>query len=393
MARTPQHAYEVLTKRPERYEKVLDGPCGCGGGHLPGIHFRSLVQDHTRRLAPGHQVDLMRQWPLANVWLGTSIERDDYVRRADALRTAPATTRFLSLEPLLGPLPSLDLEGIDWVIVGGESGPDARPMHPDWARDLRDRCVALAIPFFFKALGRAHAQERRPHPRWPHVGSAARGSSAPAGPHVLDNRRRSPGIADGWEAEGCRFGSGCWGRATGRARRMRRGSWRMRGLSWWGCGGAIRRRRRRWGGASASAGTRTWTRCWRRSTRSRSRCRRTCRPTWRCGRRAPGGTCCSTNRWRSRSNRPGAWWRRPRRAAWPRLSSSPGGSNRGWWPGWRRWAPPAGGWARRAPGSARSSAPAAPTPSLPGGRAGERSGTSGRTCCRWPSRRSARSSG
>ncbi len=120
MALTPQHAYQVLTKRPERYEKVLDGPCGCGGGHLPGIHFRSLVQDHTRRLAPGHQVDLMRQWPLANVWLGTSIERDDYVRRADALRTAPATTRFLSLEPLLGPLPSLDLEGIDWVIVGAE---------------------------------------------------------------------------------------------------------------------------------------------------------------------------------------------------------------------------------------------------------------------------------
>jgi len=153
MALTPQHAYQVLTKRPERYEKVLDGPCGCGGGHLPGIHFRSLVQDHTRRLAPGHQVDLMRQWPLANVWLGTSIERDDYVRRADALRTAPATTRFLSLEPLLGPLPSLDLEGIDWVIVGAESGPGYRPLDPDWVRDIRDRCIALGTPFFFKQWG------------------------------------------------------------------------------------------------------------------------------------------------------------------------------------------------------------------------------------------------
>jgi len=153
MALTPQHTYQILTKRPERYAHVLDGPCRCGGGHLPGIRFRSLVQDHTRRLAPGREVDLMRHWPLSNVWLGTSIERDDYVRRADHLRAASATTRFLSLEPLLGPLPSLDLAGIDWVIVGGESGPGARPMHPAWGRDLRDRCVAAGVPFFFKQVG------------------------------------------------------------------------------------------------------------------------------------------------------------------------------------------------------------------------------------------------
>jgi protein gp37 len=74
----------------------------------------------------------MGTWPLGNVWLGTSIETDDYVRRADHMRAAPATTRFLSLEPLLGPLPSLDLAGIDWVIVGGESGgPGHRPLNLD----------------------------------------------------------------------------------------------------------------------------------------------------------------------------------------------------------------------------------------------------------------------
>jgi protein gp37 len=153
MALTPQHIYQVLTKRPARYAKILDGPCGCGGGHRPGIHFRSLVQDHARRLRPGCEVDLISRWPLENVWLGTSIENDDYVGRADALRAAPATIRFLSLEPLLGPLPSLDLAGIDWVIVGGESGPGHRPLDLDWVRDLRDRCVELRIPLFFKQVG------------------------------------------------------------------------------------------------------------------------------------------------------------------------------------------------------------------------------------------------
>jgi protein gp37 len=155
MALTPQHTYQVLTKRPERYVHVLDDPCRCGGGHRPGIDFRHLVAEHIRRLArnPRHQVDVFVRWPLENVWLGTSIESDDYVHRADTLRAASATTRFLSLEPLLGPLPSLDLTGIDWVIVGGESGPGHRPLELDWVRDVRDRCVALGIPLFFKQVG------------------------------------------------------------------------------------------------------------------------------------------------------------------------------------------------------------------------------------------------
>lgn len=154
MALTPQHTYQVLTKRPERYRHVLDGPCRCGGGHRPGVDFRKLVQDHARRLAPAaNGVDVLARWPLGNVWLGTSIESDDYVGRADALRAAPAAVRFLSLEPLLGPLPSLDLAGIDWVIVGGESGPGFRPLDLDWVRDLRDRCIRLRIPLFFKQVG------------------------------------------------------------------------------------------------------------------------------------------------------------------------------------------------------------------------------------------------
>jgi protein gp37 len=126
MAQTPQHTYQILTKRPERISRVL-----------------AAAQKEFR----------FPRWPLPNVWLGTSIESDDRVRRADHLRAASSRTRFLSLEPLLGPLPSLDLTGIDWVIVGGESGPGWRPVDPDWVRDLRDRAVEHGVPFFFKQWG------------------------------------------------------------------------------------------------------------------------------------------------------------------------------------------------------------------------------------------------
>lgn len=83
---------------------------------------------------------MMPTTPLPNVWLGVSIESDRYAFRADHLRATPAAVRWISAEPLLGPLPSLDLAGIDWLVVGGESGANARPMHPDWVRYLRDRC-------------------------------------------------------------------------------------------------------------------------------------------------------------------------------------------------------------------------------------------------------------
>ena len=118
MAATPRHTYQVLTKRPGRAARLA--------GTLP--------------------------WP-PNVWLGVSVETGRYLRRADTLRAVPAAVRFLSLEPLLGPLPGMDLTGIGWVITGGESGPGYRPPDPAWIRGIRDQCTAAAVPFFFKQWG------------------------------------------------------------------------------------------------------------------------------------------------------------------------------------------------------------------------------------------------
>jgi protein gp37 len=113
----PNLTFQVLTKRPERIAAHLPGDWGAGYG---------------------------------NVWLGVSVEHDDYCSRADALRAVPAGTRWVCAEPLLDPLPSLDLSGIHWVVCGGESGPGGRPMELDWARGLRDRCRAAGVPFYFK---------------------------------------------------------------------------------------------------------------------------------------------------------------------------------------------------------------------------------------------------
>ena len=87
------------------------------------------------------------------MWQGVSVENADYTFRVDHLRRTPARVRFLSIEPLLGPIPDLDLTDIHWVIVGGESGHGARPMDPDWVRSLRDRCRVAGVPFFFKQWG------------------------------------------------------------------------------------------------------------------------------------------------------------------------------------------------------------------------------------------------
>lgn len=94
-------------------------------------------------------------WP-SNVWMGVSVENEQYLSRISHLRSVPAAIRFLSLEPLLGPIPALPLDDIDWVIVGGESGPNARPMRPEWARAIRDQCIRTRIPFFFKQWGGWH---------------------------------------------------------------------------------------------------------------------------------------------------------------------------------------------------------------------------------------------
>lgn len=92
------------------------------------------------------------QWP-SNVWQGVSVEDQRVVSRIEDLRKIPATTRFLSIEPLIGPIDNLNLEGIHWVIVGGESGNGARPMDPEWVRNIRDQCIEQNVAFFFKQWG------------------------------------------------------------------------------------------------------------------------------------------------------------------------------------------------------------------------------------------------
>ena len=117
MREAKQHTFQVLTKRSARLRSL--------SGHLP--------------------------WP-ENVWMGVSVENQRFVTRVQDLRAVPSRVKFLSCEPLLGPL-TIELGGIDWVIAGGESGRGARPMREEWARSLRDQCVAAGVPFFFKQWG------------------------------------------------------------------------------------------------------------------------------------------------------------------------------------------------------------------------------------------------
>lgn len=110
--------------------------------------FQVLTKRSDRLLELDSKVD----WP-GNVWMGVSVENEKYGFRIDHLRETHAKTKFLSLEPLLGPLPRLKLKGIDWVIVGGESGPGARPMQQAWVEDIRDQCAEAEVAFFFKQWG------------------------------------------------------------------------------------------------------------------------------------------------------------------------------------------------------------------------------------------------
>ena len=118
MIKANQHVFQVLTKRSERLMEIAKD--------LPWTD---------------------------NIWMGVSIENGDYTYRIDHLRKTPAIVKFLSLEPLIGPLNNLKLQNINWVIVGGESGPGARPMSDEWVRDIRDTCVEQKIHFFFKQWG------------------------------------------------------------------------------------------------------------------------------------------------------------------------------------------------------------------------------------------------
>ena len=110
--------------------------------------FQILTKRSTRLF----EIDGELDWP-ENVWMGVSVENNHYINRIDHLRRTHAQIKFLSLEPLLGSLPHLNLEGIHWVIVGGESGPKARPMDRAWLINIRDQCLRAGVPFFFKQWG------------------------------------------------------------------------------------------------------------------------------------------------------------------------------------------------------------------------------------------------
>lgn len=153
MAMAPQHTFQVLTKRAKRMRKWVGDPDD-GYGHINTYH---RVLDRAEHMIDGDALAdfVAPPWPLPNVWLGVSAERQQeaYDRIPDLLAT-PAAVRFVSAEPLLGSIKfGSALEKLDWVIVGGESGPDARPMHPDWARSIRDQCARYGTAFFFKQWG------------------------------------------------------------------------------------------------------------------------------------------------------------------------------------------------------------------------------------------------
>lgn len=154
MVLCPHLTFQVLTKRPERAAEYLNAWAKTN---------REPMRDFVETLT-GHR-SLLAEWPIPNVWLGTSVEDQKAAdERIPHLLKCPAAVRFLSCEPLLGPVDLAytcfngadsfgSMPGIHWVICGGESGPNARPMHPDWARSLRDQCVAASVPLFFKQWG------------------------------------------------------------------------------------------------------------------------------------------------------------------------------------------------------------------------------------------------
>lgn len=147
MAATPQHTYQVLTKRPIRLGRMAQ--------QLP--------------------------WP-QNVWMGVSVENMTQAWRIDRLRRIPAAVRFISAEPLLGPLAGLNLEGMDWLIAGGESGPNHRPVDPDWVRGLQEACREAEVAFFFKQWGgrtpksRGRQLDGRTYEEMPHTREVAFGA-------------------------------------------------------------------------------------------------------------------------------------------------------------------------------------------------------------------------
>lgn len=148
MALAARHTFQVLTKRPERLRAYMNSISPSGDRY--DDFQRALA---LRRLASRIRPDATVEWPLPNVWIGTSVENQRWTTRVDEIRAAPAAVRFLSCEPLLGPIERLDLRGIHWVIAGGESGPKFRQVKADWIRGLRDQCARHGVAFLFKQWG------------------------------------------------------------------------------------------------------------------------------------------------------------------------------------------------------------------------------------------------
>ncbi len=227
MALTPQHTYQILTKRPERMAEYCNTMRKSGFGPLPSSEWvlaraNDLYSQHIKPLESDLflNTEELGGWPLKNVWLGTSVENQAAAdERIPHLLRVPAAVRFLSCEPLLGsltldpawlgeavrssggqhsvspPLPERTAadpragSGIGWVITGGESGQHARPMHPDWARSLRDQCAAAGVPFFFKQWGEfAYLTDTEGRQHAPFGGQMGRRVGKHASGNLLDGR-------------------------------------------------------------------------------------------------------------------------------------------------------------------------------------------------------------
>lgn len=152
MGQAQQHQFQVLTKRPKRASEFFEW-----------LEKEGNVSGRVRSEAEarlGRKLDHSPSWPLPNVWIGTSVEDSRVIGRVAAIKSVPAKVRFLSCEPLIGPLDLRgQLEGIHWVIVGGESGHGARPMKLEWASAIQEACQEAGVPYFFKQAGRVLAQE------------------------------------------------------------------------------------------------------------------------------------------------------------------------------------------------------------------------------------------
>lgn len=214
MAFAERHTFQVLTKRHARMRSLLSDD-----GFREDVVARARQREQFMRTGSGAavmaQLDSLRMWPLPNVWVGVSVENQHWADiRIPALLDTPAAVRWISAEPLLGPIdlrnvaddPQRPMPGwdalvsfphLDWVVVGGESGPGARPMHPDWVRQLRDDCASTGVPFLFKQWG-----AWVPAPWSAHADPAIAGSGDRAAIHAAKRAAEAAGASHGMQLDG-----------------------------------------------------------------------------------------------------------------------------------------------------------------------------------------------